>query len=345
MENSILLEAGDLLDQPALSDVPGSQFCPLVPSLDAEMVVMRPDLPKPGGRLILVGDVHGCLAELKALMLAARVDEAVDTVVLLGDLVNKGPDSLGVLRWAMANEHFVLAIRGNHEDGALLARAHLDGGEEDACASSFAAWVGDLEPLEIDFLRALPLMIVLSRFDVVCVHAGLLPGVPLAEQPHVIATKLRIMVPIPPDTAAVAAAAGGGAAAMGLAQSPAVRTWAPWESIWQDRQERTQPHVGAVPWWNLWGERTRGDGACRCPWQQAHVVFGHDAQKRLQLGKRATGLDTGCFTGKVGCRLTAMVLGPSVPSAEEIARLRAQGCDSGVETGRPGLLVSVASTQ
>jgi|RhiMetdeSRZDD1v2_1073273.scaffolds.fasta_scaffold650959_2 Calcineurin-like phosphoesterase len=50
-------------------------------------------------RYIIIGDVHGCLTELQGLIcrIAPGSD---DTLVFLGDLVDKGPESSGVVRWA-----------------------------------------------------------------------------------------------------------------------------------------------------------------------------------------------------------------------------------------------------
>lgn len=70
-----------------------------------------------GGRIIFVGDVHGCFDELQELLEIAQRDPARDTVVLLGDMVRKGPKSVEVVRWA--RENGALAVRGNHDDAAL----------------------------------------------------------------------------------------------------------------------------------------------------------------------------------------------------------------------------------
>ena len=52
-------------------------------------------------RTIIIGDVHGCLDELESLV--SRCGYAVgDRLILVGDLVAKGPDSLGVVAWARA---------------------------------------------------------------------------------------------------------------------------------------------------------------------------------------------------------------------------------------------------
>ncbi len=61
----------------------------------------------------VVGDVQGCARELEALLEAVRFDPARDELVSVGDLVNKGPDSLAVLRlWHDVEGRGVL---GNHD--------------------------------------------------------------------------------------------------------------------------------------------------------------------------------------------------------------------------------------
>ena len=77
-------------------------------------------------RYILIGDVHGCLVELQALVrrIAPRSD---DTFVLLGDLVDKGPDSSAVVRWVrhLATVYRVVLIEGNHEEKHRRWRQHM----------------------------------------------------------------------------------------------------------------------------------------------------------------------------------------------------------------------------
>ena len=70
-------------------------------------------------RLIFVGDVHGQLSALQALLKKVEFDQGKgDHLVLTGDLVNKGPDSAGVVQLAM--DLGASAVRGNHEDRLLL---------------------------------------------------------------------------------------------------------------------------------------------------------------------------------------------------------------------------------
>lgn len=49
-------------------------------------------------RVVIVGDVHACLDELQALLVACAFDASQDQLVLVGDLVNKGPKSVEVLQ-------------------------------------------------------------------------------------------------------------------------------------------------------------------------------------------------------------------------------------------------------
>lgn len=67
-------------------------------------------MPQP---LILVSDVHGCFKTLTALVQKARAQAPDGQVVLLGDLVDRGPRSKEVVEWAMREK--VLTVLGNHD--------------------------------------------------------------------------------------------------------------------------------------------------------------------------------------------------------------------------------------
>ncbi|MDA3950448.1 MAG: metallophosphoesterase [Spirochaeta sp.] len=78
-----------------------------------------------GGRRFIVGDIHGCSRTFRALLEDELAVTATDQVYLLGDLVSKGPDSIGVLRYVeemRANGVKVTIVRGNHEEAILRAR-------------------------------------------------------------------------------------------------------------------------------------------------------------------------------------------------------------------------------
>jgi serine/threonine protein phosphatase 1 len=89
------------------------------------MVSLSPqfDLRRPGGRTIAVGDIHGCSAALRAL-LAQIGPSANDTIVTLGDYIDRGPDSRGVLDQliALKSRCHLIALLGNHEQMLFAAR-------------------------------------------------------------------------------------------------------------------------------------------------------------------------------------------------------------------------------
>jgi diadenosine tetraphosphatase ApaH/serine/threonine PP2A family protein phosphatase len=67
----------------------------------------------PARRTIVIGDVHGCLDELKDLLRAVAA-KPEDRMISVGDLICKGPDSRGVVEWAMETANLE-CILGNHE--------------------------------------------------------------------------------------------------------------------------------------------------------------------------------------------------------------------------------------
>ncbi|HQV03534.1 MULTISPECIES: metallophosphoesterase family protein [unclassified Novosphingobium] len=162
-----------------------------------------------GQRVYAVGDVHGRADLFAALSAAVDADDvargnAETTVVLLGDLVDRGPDSAGVLRLARAwqERRPLRALMGNHEEMFLDALEKEDvlrhflryGGREtilsypvdaQAYAEATLAQTQDLIraalPAEdLSFMRGMEDMIRIG--DYLFVHAGIRPGVPLEEQ-------------------------------------------------------------------------------------------------------------------------------------------------------------------
>jgi predicted phosphodiesterase len=69
------------------------------------------------GRVLVIGDPHGCFEELQDILAKADFDAPNDTLIIVGDLVNKGPKSVEVVRFARENN--ALCVRGNHDDTAL----------------------------------------------------------------------------------------------------------------------------------------------------------------------------------------------------------------------------------
>src|SRR5918911_4517060 len=74
-------------------------------------------------KTFVVGDIHGRRAQLDCLLDALPRDEAADTLVFLGDLIDRGPDAPGVVADVLelrgANPDGVVVLRGNHEQMML----------------------------------------------------------------------------------------------------------------------------------------------------------------------------------------------------------------------------------
>jgi serine/threonine protein phosphatase 1 len=160
----------------------------------------------PGVRVYAVGDVHGCLEQLTALHQAIAADlverplhsNARAVLVHLGDYIDRGPDSAGVVARLMAPfaaPPEVVCLMGNHEDlllGALEGRRGsaevwlANGGVESLQSwgvpwrTAPSRWAGLLPAAQIEFLRGLKLLHRLGGY--VFVHAGLRPGVPMEAQ-------------------------------------------------------------------------------------------------------------------------------------------------------------------
>lgn len=138
-------------------------------------------------RTIVVGDVHGCREELESLVKACGWSSG-ERLVLVGDLVAKGPDSVGVI--GRLREWHALAVMGNHDAHVLhlhdiqRGRAKDDGRE---VKPEHQQVVDTLTANDWRYLEALPLYRRLGPehaggADTVVVHAGVVVGVPIERQ-------------------------------------------------------------------------------------------------------------------------------------------------------------------
>jgi hypothetical protein len=136
-------------------------------------------------RTIIVGDVHGCRSELEGLL--DRVAFASgDRLVFVGDLVARGPDSLGVLD--VARRTGAIVVRGNHEQkllewresrtawmrGEAAAKAPIGRMHRDIARS--------LRPVDWRLLETSPFFVDLPEHGLRVVHAGVVPGVEMDAQ-------------------------------------------------------------------------------------------------------------------------------------------------------------------
>ena len=144
-----------------------------------------------GRRVIFVGDVHGCLDELTALLSLAEVDGSGDQVVLVGDVTAKGPDSQGVL--ALIRERGFRAVLGNHDAKVLSVGRHEKTRDPDI--GEHARVAATLTDADWALLESLPLVLPVPEVGAIAVHGGLVPGVPLDEQPRKFLLNLRSITP------------------------------------------------------------------------------------------------------------------------------------------------------
>lgn len=127
--------------------------------------------------LYAIGDVQGCREQLERLLAKIGFDAARDTLWFTGDLVNRGPDSAGVLRLVMALPR-VVSVLGNHDLHLLAAAASgTYGGRRDTFDDVLDA--PDRDAL-LDWLRARPLLHHDAALGCTLIHAGLPPQWTLA---------------------------------------------------------------------------------------------------------------------------------------------------------------------
>jgi serine/threonine protein phosphatase 1 len=139
------------------------------------------------GRVIAIGDVHGCHAELKELIgLLAPTDE--DLLVFLGDLVNRGPESHDVVE--LARTLHARSLLGNHELRLLNARRT---GDDSELKDDDKRTIKQLTPADWNYLENMTLFHHLPDIDTVLVHGGFLPGQAWQTQPAAVVTRIQVI--------------------------------------------------------------------------------------------------------------------------------------------------------
>jgi len=120
-----------------------------------------------------VGDLQGCLQPLKCLLERVRFDPAVDRLWLVGDLVNRGPESLETLRYLYSIRHSLVCVLGNH-DLHLLAAWHDVERLKKGDTLREVLEAPDAHLL-LDWLRQQKLLHYDEALGVAMVHAGIPP--------------------------------------------------------------------------------------------------------------------------------------------------------------------------
>jgi bis(5'-nucleosyl)-tetraphosphatase (symmetrical) len=235
-------------------------------------------------RTIVVGDVHGCLDEFRALLDLVSFVHGQDRLVQVGDLMDRGPDPVGCVRFA--RELGAEVLMGNHEEKHVRFRKHeanrLATGKKNPMkrfSPEKAAQNAALSDEEVAWMAALPMTLDLGN-RLMAVHAGLEPAFSFQDQSKAV---LRVRY--------VDAKGKMVGFTEGSLDQPSNTVY--WTAQWNGPESvvyghavhsLTDPRVDLVP----------GNGKC-------------------------FGIDTGCVFGG---RLTAMVLVPG--SEPEFAQVQAQ---------------------
>lgn len=124
-----------------------------------------------------IGDVQGCYDELQALLEMIQFDPAHDQLWFAGDLVNRGPQSLQVLRFTKQLQSAAVVVLGNH-DIHLLSLANGHPYKDHTLYDVLTA--ADCQEL-VDWLRQQPLLHYDANLGYAMTHAGILPAWSLSE--------------------------------------------------------------------------------------------------------------------------------------------------------------------
>lgn len=260
-----------------------------------------------------IGDVHGCARTLERLVSRLEPLAEGDRIWLVGDLVNRGPASAQVLRWA-STAPGVDAVLGNH-DLHLLARAAGLGRVREGDTVEDVLTAPDRDCL-VEWLRRRPLLVAAPAF--VLVHAGLLPS---WEEPEAAARAAEAEEVLRGHrTAELLGALARRSPAAELAaavESASVMTRVRMvESDGSPRRGFNGPPAEAPPGTSPWFESSP------VPRRERPVIFGHWAMLGLYRAPGTVCLDSGCVYGG---RLSAFRLEDGALLQEPLAAEDAPG--------------------
>ncbi|MDM0027374.1 symmetrical bis(5'-nucleosyl)-tetraphosphatase [Variovorax saccharolyticus] len=267
--------------------------------------------------LFLIGDVQGCDEPLQRLLDDIAFSPSRDTLVLLGDLVNRGPASLEVLRRVQRLGASALSLLGNH-DLHLLGVAHgaRKAGRKDTLQAILQA--PDREAL-LDWLRHQPMALHrrVGDGDLLMVHAGVLPQWSV-EDTLALAAELESVLRGPALADFLQTMYGNEPARWNDALSGSARLRvivnaltrlrfcsAEGEMEFESKDGAAAAPAGFMPWFDVPGRRTAA----------ATVACGHWSTLGLKSRPDLLSIDTGCVWG--GC-LSAVRIGATLQDRELI---------------------------
>ena len=242
-----------------------------------------------------IGDIQGCFQALTQLLEKIAFNPAQDRLWLVGDLVNRGPDSLSVLRWAKTMGECVITVLGNHDLHLLaVAEGFVTAHRGDTLDAILAA----PERAELlDWLRHQRM--IYAEGEWVLVHAGLLPQWSVKKAlrlGHEVETALRAdnyrnflqqLYGNRPDHwekdltgIERLRVITNGMTRLRVCSADGVMDFA-YKGAVQNRPKNT------LPWYEVPGRKSA----------KANIIFGHWSALGLNVGSRHVALDTGCLWG------------------------------------------------
>jgi len=261
--------------------------------------------------LFAIGDIQGCATQFDRLLARIDFDAQRDHLWLVGDLVNRGPQSLSVLRRVAGLGKAVTSVLGNHDLHLLAAAA---GGRQSAPSDTFQDVLAaeDRDQL-IDWLRHRPLLHWDQDKHRVLVHAGLPPPWSV-EEAAARAADVEALLRSPAWPEFVRNMYGNSPTAWSKRLDAAAARRYTINALTRMRfcdalgqlefahagPPGSQPG-GLMPWFDVPGRRA----------SDVHVVFGHWAALGLLQRDDLTALDSGCVWGQ---SLTAVALDPPGPA-------------------------------
>jgi bis(5'-nucleosyl)-tetraphosphatase (symmetrical) len=126
-------------------------------------------------RTIIIGDIHGCIDEFNELIKTLSYDKKSDRLILLGDLIDRGPDSVAVVR--RARELDLECVMGNHEH-KFMKWFKSSGSKNDVYDRR--PHYTEFSDEDINYIARMDSYIKVG--DTIIVHAGLRPGISLGNQ-------------------------------------------------------------------------------------------------------------------------------------------------------------------
>ena len=129
-------------------------------------------------RKIIIGDVHGCIYELKSLVSKIAITND-DELFFIGDLINKGPDSVAVVKYVyeLSKRNKTILILGNHEEKFLRYlhnKVHnVKALKQMKITTDFQLLKQELTNEEIDFLKSSYYSYTIFEYNVLLLHGGI----------------------------------------------------------------------------------------------------------------------------------------------------------------------------